>query len=557
MEPKQRVTARAHARVGLLGNPSDIYSGYGLGFTVAELYAEVTLEASDEIGELGEMLGACWSLFSTTELQGRKMDRPFKLSSTTNIPFQSGLAGSSALLVAAIRCWTQWFGITLSRSRIAELAWRTEVDVLKIRAGPLDRLAQANEGLVSMDFSRDPFDEKSVERMDPGLLPPLLVAWHGIPGISSGDVHAPVFAKFQAGDANVRRVMEGLAENAKLGKKALLERDLETFLKCVDSNFDLRSQVFDIAPADRDLIELGRSMGAGAKFPGSGGAVLFACRDEGHRETVKLACEKRGLSILVPTVADPTPGGQKFRLRAVFLAAGFGTRLYPITLNTAKPLLEIGGKPMMSRIAHKVAEIQPVDGVVVANGRFYDDFVSWHAGYKAAFGIHIVNDGTMTNETRLGAVADLDLALSSLPPRNDVDGFLVAACDNLFDFDLRKLVDRFKRTGRGQLIVRQLPEPVPPKKYSEIVLAEDGRVVSFREKPEDPKSNLSAIAIYLLPRNLPALVKEYLARGANPDAPGYLLAWLSERMELEATMISGLWMDIGSKEDLEKANSVV
>jgi glucose-1-phosphate thymidylyltransferase len=211
---------------------------------------------------------------------------------------------------------------------------------------------------------------------------------------------------------------------------------------------------------------------------------------------------------------------------------------------------------MMSRITDKVAEIVPVDGVVVANGRFHEEFQAWLGGYEAPFPLKIVNDGTITNETRLGAVADLDLALSSADPRPDIDGYLVAACDNLFDFDLSRLVDRFKKTGRGQLIVRQVPVPVPPGKYSEVVI--DGeRVSSFREKPADPKSNLSAIAIYLLPRNLPELVKEFLATGANPDAPGHLIAWLSGKLELEATPIDGLWMDIGSPEDLAKANEQI
>ena len=107
--------------------------------------------------------------------------------------------------------------------------------------------------------------------------------------------------------------------------------------------------------------------------------------------------------------------------------------------------------------------------------------------------------------------------------------------------------------GRGQLVVRRVPEPVPPSKYSEVTL--DGeRVASFREKPADPRSDLSAIAVYLLPADLPALVAAHLAEGGNPDAPGHLLARLAATSPLEATPLSSRWLDIGNAEDLAAAN---
>jgi glucose-1-phosphate thymidylyltransferase len=162
----------------------------------------------------------------------------------------------------------------------------------------------------------------------------------------------------------------------------------------------------------------------------------------------------------------------------------------------------------------------------------------------------------MTNETRLGAIRDLALALEAAPARDDVDGHLVLACDNLFEFDLARIRTRFAASGRGQLIVREIPTPVPSGKYSEVTLdAAGARVTRFREKPANPESNLSAIAVYLLPRELPALVRAYLDGGGNPDAPGHFIAWLSERMPLEATRLDGRWIDIGSAEDLARANA--
>ncbi|KAI9010079.1 nucleotide-diphospho-sugar transferase [Hyaloraphidium curvatum] len=552
----ERVTARAHARVGLIGNPSDLYGGKGLGFAVKELFAEVTLERAESAGPLEtDLFVAAWQLFSQ-HARDRGVDtgaRPFRISSSSNVPFQSGLAGSSALLVAALRAWSAWYDLPMSRGRIAEMAWRTECEILGIRAGPLDRLVQAHEGLLAMDFGGDAFAPGKVQHLDPALLPPIVIAWHGQPGQSSGDVHAPIFERFQKGDAQIRRVMDEMASNAVAAKEALLRGDAEGFRACVDRNFDLRREIFVISDADLQLIDLGRGLGAGAKLPGSGGAVLFACRDGEHQALIAEVCRSRGCEVLLPTVACPKP-----KLRCIFLAAGFGTRLYPITRNKAKPLLEVGGVPMMTRMLEKVEPLGCADAVVVANGRFHEDFAAWKVTVSPSFPLHLVNDGTMTNETRLGAVKDLELGLRSAEPREDLDGYLVMACDNLFDFDLARLADRFGRTGRGQLIVRRVPAPVPPGKYSEVVLdLSDGhRVASFREKPADPRSDLSAIAVYLFPRELPELVAGFLASGANPDAPGFFVAWLSARLALEATPIEGLFMDIGSADDLARANAM-
>ena len=537
--------SRAFARVGLLGNPSDLYRGRGLGFAVRELLATTTLEDSESLEIEGELLQAGWRRFSR-EHGVEASSRPFRLTSATNVPFQSGLAGSSALLIAALRAWSAWFEVPLSRSRIAELAWSTENDELGIRAGPLDRLVQAHEGLLAMDFA-EPWRASSVERLDPTLLPPLLLAWHGAPTKSSGDVHAGVFARWQAGEPLVNEVTRELASNADRGRDALERGDRTEFLACIDRNFELRQRLFDIAPEDLALLALGRAHGAAAKLPGSGGAVLFACMDEAQRERVERACVERGHTTLRPSVALPEP-----RVRAVFLAAGFATRLYPLTRDRAKPLLEVGGTPMLTHVLREIERVPAVRaGVVVSNARFHADFLAWRDRTSSRLALEVLDDGALTNETRRGAVGDLALALERAP--SDVDAWLVLACDNLFEFRLGPLVERFAARGRGQLVVRRVPAPVPPSKYSEVTL--DGeRVASFREKPADPRSDLSAIAVYLLPANLPELVRTYLASGGNPDAPGHLLAWLSQHTPLEALPLQGHWLDIGSADDLARAN---
>ncbi len=549
------LSAHAHARVGLLGNPSDLYGGKGLGFAVEELVATVELHDSESIAIPDGILRGGWALFEGLLLE-RGVDpvaRPFALSATSDIPFQAGLSGSSALLIAAIRAWSRWYGMPCSRSRVAELAWRTENEVLGIRAGPLDRLVQSHEGLLAMDFAH-PFAAASVERLDPALLPPLLIAWHGRGSASSGDVHAPIHARWRAGDESIARVMAALAENAVEGREALESGAFERFRQCIDRNFDLRSEVFPIDPIDRSLVDLGRRLGAGAKFPGSGGAALFACRDEAHRAEVEYACREMGHRTLRPTVALPT-----IRTRAVFLAAGFATRLHPITADRAKPLLSIDGTPILTRLLRQVESMGTVtDGVIVSNHRFARDFEAWRAEASPAFPIAVLDDGAVSNETRLGAVRDLALGIehadAAFGSAEDVDAWLVLACDNLFEFELARLARGFASRGRGQLVVREVPSPVPAGRYSEVVLDDTGRgIARFREKPAKPESDLSAIAVYLLTAELPDQVAAYLADGGDGDAPGHFLAWLANRVPLEAQRLEGRWLDIGSREDLERA----
>ena len=239
-------------------------------------------------------------------------------------------------------------------------------------------------------------------------------------------------------------------------------------------------------------------------------------------------------------------------LRAVFLAAGFATRLYPLTKTCAKPLLEVGGEPMLTRLLRQVEATGRVrDVTVVTNGKFHADFVQWSEEVESSLPIRLVDDGVTDDTRNLGAIADLDLALQSMEGEAP-SGWFVAAGDNLLDFELGGVFERFDRTGHAQLLTRRVPEPIPPKRYNEITL--DGeRVTAFREKPADPQTNLAAIAVYVLPPDLPRLVTDYLAEGGHPDAPGYLMEWLVTRTSVAASPLPGGWFDIGNAEDLAAA----
>jgi glucose-1-phosphate thymidylyltransferase len=245
-------------------------------------------------------------------------------------------------------------------------------------------------------------------------------------------------------------------------------------------------------------------------------------------------------------------------MRAVFLAAGFATRLFPLTANRAKPLLEVAGEPLLTRLVRQVEATGAVrEAVVVTNGRFHEDFVRWRDALVSGIDVALVDDGASTDDNRLGAVADLKLALDEAPFAGPVDGWLVLAGDNLLDFELRPYVDRFRASGQAQLIVRETAVPGPPRKYNEVRLDERGRVLSFREKPERGETGLAAIAVYVLPPELPVLVDAHLAAGGERDAPGHLMEHLVERIPFEASPIGGSWFDIGDRSDLEAARAAL
>jgi glucose-1-phosphate thymidylyltransferase len=163
--------------------------------------------------------------------------------------------------------------------------------------------------------------------------------------------------------------------------------------------------------------------------------------------------------------------------------------------------------------------------------------------------LRIVDDGATSNDTRRGALGDLALALGDSPP-GDV---LVLAGDNLIDFDLAPYAERL---GEHPIVfARTIDGIVPPSRYSEIEVDGAGRVTSFREKPAEPRSNLSAPALYLFPADVTDDLRTYLDAGNDPDAPGHFLAWLHGRRVLEACPLPLGWYDIGDLETLERARA--
>jgi glucose-1-phosphate thymidylyltransferase len=240
------------------------------------------------------------------------------------------------------------------------------------------------------------------------------------------------------------------------------------------------------------------------------------------------------------------------RLHLCALAAGFAKRLYPLTQTCSKPLLEVGGEPLLSRIVRQFAATGEVHAVsVVHNKKFAADYARWHAAMPSSPRIELIDDGAATDGEARGAIRDLRLLLDTAA-KDPGDGYVVAGGDNVFDFDLRPLVAEFARVQRPLLVLRDVGVAVPGR-YSEAVIDGNGRVMQLREKPPDPKSPLSAICLYFVPRELPAWVEEYLKTGGDGDAPGHFFAWLVKKADVRGVRFNGRWFDIGSADTLAAA----
>lgn len=242
-------------------------------------------------------------------------------------------------------------------------------------------------------------------------------------------------------------------------------------------------------------------------------------------------------------------------MKALLLAAGYGTRLYPLTKDRPKPLLEVGGRPMLDHIMDKVEEVSAVDEVfIVSNDKFYESFCDWANQRETGLPVKVINDGTSQDGTKLGAIGDIKYSVDEAGIEEDL---MVLAGDNLFDFSLVDMVQTFDEKGENVIGALEFEDESKLSKYGIVDAAPDGQVVDFVEKPDDPPSNLVAMGMYLFPGEKLNLLEEYLQSGGNPDEPGWYVTWLVENDTVYAHRFEGLWFDIGDKDSLKKADEYV
>jgi glucose-1-phosphate thymidylyltransferase len=242
-------------------------------------------------------------------------------------------------------------------------------------------------------------------------------------------------------------------------------------------------------------------------------------------------------------------------MKAIVLAAGYATRLRPLTEQVPKPLLPLAGRPMLDYLCDKLDAVGEIDAIhVVTNGRFAPNFVEWAAGREGRTPVRVHDDGTTTNETRLGATGDIRFVLDEAGIRGH--DLLVVAGDNLFDYDLTELVAFWHAKGEVSAIsIHDVGELALAAHYAVVELDDEDRIVSLVEKPELPQSTLAATATYVFAAPHAALIDDYLEAGNPPDPIGLFPAWLYRQAPVYGYRFAGDWLDIGDREQLLEADN--
>ena len=240
-------------------------------------------------------------------------------------------------------------------------------------------------------------------------------------------------------------------------------------------------------------------------------------------------------------------------MKCLFLAAGYATRLYPLTENFPKPLLEVAGKPILDWLIDDMTQSGLVDEfIVISNHKFAHIFEDWAAKHTQ-LSINVIDDGTNSNETRLGAVKDIQFAIEQLQLD---DNLLVMAGDNLLDFSLADFI-RYAIGKQATCIMRYYEaNEVRLHKSGVAEVAADDRVLSFVEKPAEPRSHWCVPAFYYYIREDSHKIQQAIDNGCGTDAPGSFISWLCGHTNVYAWEMPGQRYDIGNLESYEQVKRI-
>jgi glucuronokinase len=316
------IRKHASARAGLIGNPSDGYHGKTISISVHNFRAEVVLYEWDTLdivlaGDDRARFASIYDLAKDVKLHGyyggirlvkatikcfveycqsrglKLHSRNFSVRYRTDVPRQVGMGGSSAIIVATLRCLMEFYGVEIPKAAQPSFVLSVEREELYIAAGLQDRVIQVYEGLVYMDFA--PTREQIVEGfacyhyepLDPALLPPIYLAYHDNLSEPTEVFHNDIRGRFNRGEEQVVNAMAHCAKLAEEGRAALLAHDYERLGGLMNENFDTRRTIYNLPPWQVDMVTVARSCGASAQFAGSGGAIIGICHDEAMFEQVR------------------------------------------------------------------------------------------------------------------------------------------------------------------------------------------------------------------------------------------------------------------------------
>ena len=241
-------------------------------------------------------------------------------------------------------------------------------------------------------------------------------------------------------------------------------------------------------------------------------------------------------------------------MKSIILAAGYATRLYPLTINQPKALLPINGRAILDYITDEIEKISEIDEIiVVSNDKFYLHFCRWSEGKNTRIPISVLNDGTTDDSNKLGGVGDIWYAIENKDVDDDI---LVMAGDNIFTFSLADYYNEYKRLGTDMILVKELDDVNELRRMANVTVDENGRVTNMVEKPQNPESNIAAFASYIYRRDTLPLIKKYLDGGNNPDAPGFFPSWLFKQKAVHAYRFNGECYDIGTPESYAEVNEI-
>ena len=233
-------------------------------------------------------------------------------------------------------------------------------------------------------------------------------------------------------------------------------------------------------------------------------------------------------------------------MKAIILAAGYATRLYPLTLNMPKALLPIGGKPIIDHIVAQMDTVEDLDEIyVVSNDKFAGHFEEWAKTAKSRVPITVLNDGTTDDSNKRGAIGDIFFVIEEMKIDDDL---MVIAGDNFFTYSLKDYVRFFREKDCDCVCVKVWEDESQLSQFGIALLDWAGKVLDIEEKPAKPKSNTVVFAAYLYKKETVPMFAEYLAAGNKPDAPGNFPAWLYKKQDVYAYTFDGECYDVGTPE---------